>query len=67
MEDGHKSLFDIIEERNEADQGPFTASTKESVIMWGARALHYLYKETHITHGDIKSVNILEVGEFENM
>jgi len=67
MEDGHKSLFDIIEERNDADQGPFTASTIESVIMWGARALLYLHKEKLIMHGDIKSGNILVVGEFENV
>ena len=67
MEDGHKSLFDIIEDRNEADQGPFTASTIESVIMWGARSLHYLHTEKHIMHGDIKSGNILVVGKCENM
>ena len=35
MEDCHKSLFDIIEERNDADQEPFTASTLGSVIMLG--------------------------------
>ena len=34
MEDGHKSLFDIIEERNDEDQEPFTASRFESVIIW---------------------------------
>jgi len=67
MEDGHKSLFDIIEERNETDKGPFLASTIEAVITWGARALHYLHTEKHIMHGDIKSGNILVVGEFENV
>ena len=67
MEDGHKSLFDIIEERNEADLGPFSASTIESMIMWGARAIHYLHMEKHIMHGDIKSGNILVVGDFENV
>jgi len=67
MEDGHKSLFDIIEERNEADEGPFSAETIESVIMWGARALHYLHNEKNIMHGDIKSGNILVVGDFENV
>jgi len=67
MEDGHKSLFDIIEERNEAEEGPFSASTIESVILWMARALHYLHVEKNIMHGDIKSGNILVVGEFENV
>eukprot|EP00092_Neocalanus_flemingeri_P009630 GFUD01010367.1.p1 GENE.GFUD01010367.1~~GFUD01010367.1.p1 ORF type:complete len:343 (+),score=130.20 GFUD01010367.1:59-1087(+) len=67
MEDGHKSLFDIIEERNEAEEGPFPANIIEDVIMWCAKALHYLHTEKSIMHGDIKSGNILVVGEFENV
>jgi len=67
MEDGQKSLFDIIEERSEGDEGPFPASTIENVIRWVARALHYLHTEKHIMHGDMKSGNILVVGDFENV
>ena len=36
-------------------------------VMWGARALHYLNTEKHIMHEDIKSGNILVVGDFENV
>ena len=36
-------------------------------VMWGARALHYLHTEKHIMHEDIKSGNILVVGDFENV
>jgi len=67
MEDGHKSLFDIIEERSESEEGPFSADTIEFVVLRCARALNYLHKEKQIMHGDIKSGNILVVGDFDNV
>lgn len=69
MEDGHKSLLDIIDERSEEEEerGPFPAAVIESVIMKIASALKYLHTEKQILHGDIKSGNVLVVGDFENV
>ena len=67
MEDGHKSLLDIIDERSEQDEEPFSAPVIESVIEKVASALHYLHTEKQILHGDIKSGNVLVVADFENV
>ena len=66
MEDGHKSLLDVIDERCE-EEGPFPVPVIESVIEKLASALDYLHTEKHILHGDIKSGNVLVVGDFENV
>jgi PDZ-binding kinase len=67
MEDGHRSLFDLIEDRKEELDAPFQPQHMEKVIRWIAEALDYLHTEKQIMHGDIKSANILVVGEFENI
>jgi len=65
MESGQKSLFDHIEERCENEEGPFPAEEIEKVIRGIASALDYLHTEKHLMHGDMKSGNILVVGEFD--
>ena len=67
MEDGHKSLLDVIDERCEEEAGPFPVPVIESVIEKLASALDYLHTEKDILHGDIKSGNVLVVGDFENV
>ena len=67
MEDGHKSLLDIIDARCEDEEGPFSVAVIESVIEKLASALDYLHAEKNILHGDIKSGNVLVVGDFENV
>jgi len=68
MEDGHKALLGLIEARKEEEYDiPFPAEAIEKVIKWGAEALDYLHTEKQIMHGDLKSANILVVGDFENI
>ncbi|XP_023331047.1 lymphokine-activated killer T-cell-originated protein kinase [Eurytemora carolleeae] len=67
MEDGHRSLYDIIETRKDELDTPFSADYIEKVIRWIAEALDYLHTEKQIMHGDLKSANILVVGEFDNI
>ena len=66
MEDGQKALFDIIEERNDNELGPFPAENIEKVITRLASALDYMHTEKQLMHGDIKSTNVLIVGDFES-
>jgi len=66
MEDGQKALFDIMEERNDAELGPFPAEAIQKVIRCIAGALDYIHTEKNLMHGDIKSTNILIVGDFES-
>lgn len=65
MESGQKSLFDHIEERNENDEGPFPAEDIEQVVRGIASALDYLHTEKNLMHGDMKSGNVLVVGDFQ--
>jgi len=67
MEDGHKALMDMIEERSDEPEEPFAAATIETVIGKIASALDYLHSEKQIMHGDLKSGNVLIVGDFENV
>ena len=67
MEDGHKSLLDIIDERSEQEEEPFSVPVIESVIEKVASALNYLHTEKQILHGDIKSGNVLVVADFQNV
>jgi len=70
MEDGRRSLFDLIEERAEMKGdagGSFPASSIEVVVRGMAHALHYLHTERLLMHGDIKSGNVLVVGDFDTV
>merc|ERR1719319_1293760 len=66
MEDGQKALYDIMEERNDQELGPFPAEDIEKVVRCIAGALDYIHTEKNLMHGDIKSTNILIVGDFES-
>lgn len=64
MEDCDASLGDIMEQRRESDQTPFSTNEITLVIRDIAQALHYLHDEKHLLHCDIKSFNILIKGSF---
>jgi len=61
MEHGHRSLQDLLGEKDKS----LPASSIERVSMDMASALHYLHTDKHILHGDIKSGNVLIVGDCE--
>jgi len=61
MEHGHRSLQDLLGERDKS----LPASSIERIAADVASALHYLHTEKHILHGDIKSGNVLVVGDCE--
>jgi len=67
MESGQKSLYDRVEERSENEEGPFPAEHIEQVVRGIASALDYLHTEKNLMHGDMKSGNVLVVGEFETV
>ena len=58
MEDGHKSLLDIIDERSEQDEEPFSVPVIESVIEKVASALHYLHTEKQILHVGVRQTSV---------
>lgn len=63
-----RSVYDIIEEyRDDADEDlePFSAERIMFVTKEVAKALDYLHKEKRILHGDLKSANVLVVGDFD--
>jgi len=67
MEDGHKSLYDLIETRKEESNIPFPPDKIKTVIRMTADALDYLHNERQIMHGDLKSANVLVIGDFDNI
>uniref|UniRef100_A0A8C5MGJ3 PDZ binding kinase n=1 Tax=Leptobrachium leishanense TaxID=445787 RepID=A0A8C5MGJ3_9ANUR len=64
---GSKSLNDLIEARNESRLGPFPADVILKVALNVARGLKYLHNEKNILHGDIKSSNVVVMGDFESV
>ncbi len=72
VENGERSLMDIIEEIREDDLEtdsvePLPAKVILSVVKRLAAALDYLHTEKRLLHGDIKSANVLIVGDFEQV
>ncbi|XP_063697285.1 lymphokine-activated killer T-cell-originated protein kinase [Culicoides brevitarsis] len=65
MEDGHKSLGDLLETRFEGDLGPLEAEKITRVCVDVAHALHYLHFTVSYMHGDLKSYNVLVKGDFD--
>lgn len=65
MEACGRSLGEIVEDRYEDAQGPFTPAEILKVVRNIANALDYLHNEMKLMHGDIKPGNILIKGDFE--
>lgn len=65
MESGEKSLADLIETRLENELGPFSPQKILKVAKDVASALQYLHEDKRILHGDLKSANILIIGDFK--
>ncbi|XP_042891500.1 lymphokine-activated killer T-cell-originated protein kinase-like [Penaeus japonicus] len=65
MESGEKSLSDLIETQEEKELGPFSPQKILKVAKDVASALKYLHEDKRILHGDLKSANILILGDFK--
>lgn len=65
MEKAESCLMDLIEQRLEADSGPFPSNQIKCVGLGIAKALDYLHGEKLLMHGDIKSGNVLIFGDFK--
>ncbi|XP_006824261.1 lymphokine-activated killer T-cell-originated protein kinase homolog [Saccoglossus kowalevskii] len=67
MENGEKSLRDLIDEREEFGDGAFAAREIYQVAVSVAEGLNYLHNEKKLLHGDLKSANVLITGDFESI
>jgi len=65
IENGQRALFDIIEDRRDSECTPLAANFILIVIRSVASALDYLHREKRILHGDMKSGNVLIIGDFK--
>merc|ERR1712117_678848 len=65
IENGQRALFDIIEDRRDSECTPLAANFILIVIRSVASALDYLHREKRILHGDMKSGNVLVIGDFK--
>lgn len=65
MESGEKSLADLIETQLDKELGPFSPQKILKVAKDVASALQYLHEDKRILHGDLKSANILIIGDFK--
>lgn len=67
MENGQRSLMDLIDSRKEKEEGPFPAAQIHEVATALASALSYLHNELKYIHADLKSGNVLVKGDFETV
>lgn len=77
VENGEQSLYDIIEDKRNTDEEeggedpeppePLPPDSILKVIRAMALALDYLHMEKKLLHGDMKSGNILIIGDFEDI
>ncbi|KAK7083023.1 hypothetical protein SK128_028251 [Halocaridina rubra] len=67
MESGEKSLLSIIECHCENELGPLPAANILKVCSDVASALQYLHVTKRLLHGDIKSANVLIMGDFKTV
>ncbi|XP_031717704.1 lymphokine-activated killer T-cell-originated protein kinase homolog [Anarrhichthys ocellatus] len=64
---GEQSLNDLIEKRKEDGLKAFPAANIEKVALHVARGLQYLHSEKKLLHGDMKSCNVVIMGDFETV
>ncbi|XP_077983000.1 lymphokine-activated killer T-cell-originated protein kinase-like [Glandiceps talaboti] len=67
MENGEQSLQDLIDERQDNDEGAFPADQMYKVALSVAEALKYLHNDKKLLHGDLKSGNVLITGDFNSV
>lgn len=65
MEKAEHSLMDLIEQRLDAEEGPFLPKQISCVGSDISKALNYLHNDKLLMHGDLKSANILIFGDFK--
>uniref|UniRef100_UPI00358FB331 lymphokine-activated killer T-cell-originated protein kinase homolog n=1 Tax=Myxine glutinosa TaxID=7769 RepID=UPI00358FB331 len=64
---GERSLFDLIEKRKDEGFEAFPANVIQKVALEVAKGLKYLHNERKILHGDMKSSNVVVMGDFEQI
>ncbi|KAM6964899.1 lymphokine-activated killer T-cell-originated protein kinase homolog [Aplochiton taeniatus] len=64
---GEQSLNDLLEKRREEGQGPFPPALIEKVALHMARGLQYLHNEKNLLHGNVKSRNVVIMGDFDTV
>jgi len=73
VENGQRALYDIIEKNREAfdeeglDLEPLDPADILKVIKAMARGLDYLHNKQSLLHGDLKSGNVLIIGDFDEI
>ncbi|TNN63017.1 Lymphokine-activated killer T-cell-originated protein kinase [Liparis tanakae] len=64
---GEQSLNHLIEKRKEDGLKAFPAANIEKVALHVARGLQYLHNEKKLLHGDMKSCNVVIMGDFDTV
>uniref|UniRef100_A0A8C4Q1M4 PDZ binding kinase n=1 Tax=Eptatretus burgeri TaxID=7764 RepID=A0A8C4Q1M4_EPTBU len=64
---GESSLFDLIEKRKDEGLEAFPANVIQKVAFEMAKGLKYLHNERKVLHGDMKSANVVVMGDFEQI
>ncbi|XP_056284663.1 lymphokine-activated killer T-cell-originated protein kinase homolog [Pseudoliparis swirei] len=64
---GEQSLNHLVEKRKEDGLKAFPAANIEKVALHVARGLQYLHNEKKLLHGDMKSCNVVIMGDFHTV